>query len=56
MPNDQHTSTLVILNTRRQILSRQLATVERQITRNEEARARLEERIRFLEQSKQRAA
>jgi hypothetical protein len=56
MPTDQHTSTLVVLSTRRQILSRQLATVERQITRNEEAQARLKERIRFLEQSKQWAA
>jgi hypothetical protein len=56
MPTDQDTSTLVILSTRRQILRRQLATVQLQITRNEEARARLEGRIQFLEQRKQRAA
>jgi 5-methylcytosine-specific restriction endonuclease McrBC regulatory subunit McrC len=51
MPTNQ-----VTLITHRQILRRRLATVERQITRNEEARARLKGRIQFLEQRKQRAA
>jgi hypothetical protein len=56
MPANQDTSVQIALKTQRDFLSRELATVERQITRNEQARARLEERFRILEQSKRQAA